>query len=481
MALAGGLTLTYAQHEDIPALQAPTTTSATPLSPTSVTLDWKAAPEADSYVVRIGDDRALTSATSTAVPASSGTQLTVNDLQPTTPGNDRFYRVDAIRDKEVRSSRTGQFALIPAEASGLKVLAVTAGAVKARWRPTLNARQFDIAIARDKDFSQQASIVRTLDAANRFVTKGLKPATKYWIKVRPVNGDQVGAFTAAASFRTMVRETSFKVASWNVCSEKCKDYPSRARIMADFLDQNEVDIFGLQEAGGVRVGATTQQIFSGHSREFVRAANGAKARYIFYRPALFEQLDGGSFDIGDGRDTTWAKFKVKSTKQTFFYVDVHLDNGKGKADDGRRSGEMNRMLAQMAQINAAGEPMIYAGDFNSGPHRDQDTPGVKMRAAGFANTEKLAQEVENGQYNTGHTFSTDIPDSGAHIDHIWVSSTFEVESWKQLVRITNGRYTTPVVSDHNAVSAVIALDAPKRAIGETTPTTTITEPPAPLG
>ena len=175
----------------------------------------------------------------------------------------------------------------------------------------------------------------------------------------------------------------------------------------------------------MRVGATTASIFTGQSRGFERAVGGAKARYIFYRPALFENLDGGSFDIGDGRDTTWASFRVKATKQTFYYVDVHLDNGKGKADDARRAGEMDRMLAQMARINPERKPMIYAGDFNSGVHRDHDSPGVKMRAAGFVNTELLAQDVENAHINTGHTFSTAVPQSGAHIDHVWVSGEFD--------------------------------------------------------
>lgn len=471
--------MSYAQQDRQDALKAPTGASATPLSPTSVELDWKGAADVDSYIVKVGDDRALTSAASTTVPPTRRS-LTLDDLQPTTPGIDRYYRVDAVRDDEVRSSHTGRFALMPAEVTRLKVAAVTAGAVKVKWRPTANARQHDITIARDKGFTQQATTVRTLDAANRFVTKGLRPATKYWVKVRAANGDQVGAFTAPVSFRTGVRETSFKVATWNVCSEKCDDYPARARIMAQFLDANEVDIFGLQEAGGVRVGATTQQIFTGQSRGYERAMGGAKARYIFYRPALFENLDGGSFDIGDGRDTTWALFRVKSTKQTFYYVDVHLDNGKGKADDARRSGEMDRMLGQMARINPERRPMIYAGDFNSGVHRDHDSPGVKMRGAGFTNTELLAQQVENDRINTGHTFDTSILQSGAHIDHVWVSREFEVESWKQLVRVTNGRYTTPVVSDHNAVSTVIALDAPQRSIGETTPTTAITGAQPPL-
>jgi endonuclease/exonuclease/phosphatase family metal-dependent hydrolase len=460
-------------------LAAPSDVTAKPVSPTSVEFDWNGSSDADSYVVRVGADPAQSSATSTTVPAS-GRTATIADLPATTPGDDRYFRIDAVRDGEVRSSPVSTFALVPAEVPGLDVKTVTASGVKVAWEPTANARQYDVTIARDEGFTDQATTVRTVEGGTEFVGKGLEEATKYWMKVRAVNGDQLGAFTAPVAFRTKVSRTSFKIATWNVCSEACDGYERRAAIMADFLDDNEVDIFGLQEAGGVRVGAVTQRIFSGHSREFVRAEGGAKARYIFYRPALFEQLDGGSFDIGDGRDTTWAKFTVRETKRTFYYVDVHLDNGKGKADDARRAREMDRMLGTMRTINDDGTPMLYAGDFNSGVHRDQDSPGVKMRAAGFADTELLTDTVENARINTGHTFSTSVLASGAHIDHIWVTPDFAVESWKQLVRITGSRYTTPVASDHNAVSAVVALAAPKKSIGPETPTTPV-DAPAPPG
>jgi hypothetical protein len=476
-ALVGGLSTTYAEHNR---LDAPTKISAKPLSPTSVEIDWAGSGDVDSYVIKVGDDRALTAAVSKTVPAK-GTKLTLSDIAATTPGIDRYYRVDAVREGEIRSSRTGRFTLLPGEVRDLAVTAVTATGYEAAWKGVENARQFDVALARDKSFTQEPSAMRTIAAATEFVAKGLNPDTKYWIKVRPVNGEQVGAFSEPVSFRTAVRKSSFKVATWNVCSEKCKGYAGRAQIMARFLNDNQVDMFGLQESGGIRVGAVTNSIFSGGTRGFVRADGGAKARYIFYRPALFEQISGGSFDIGDDRDTTWAKFRIKETDRVFYYVNVHLDNGKSKEANSRRAREMDRMLSQMALINDTDKPMVYGGDFNSGIHRDQDAPGDKMRALGFGDAELLTQDVTNAQYNTGHTFATSIPSSGAHIDHFWLSPEFDVDSWEQLVRITNGRYTTPVVSDHNAVSAVISLDARRVSIGDPTPATAIDAAPASVG
>jgi hypothetical protein len=479
--LAGGLAIGRATYAEQDRLDAPRAVTAKPLSPTSVEIDWTGAGDADSYVVKVGSDRALTTATSTTVTAQGTlppTRLTVSDMAATTPGADRFFRVDAVRDGEIRSSRTGRFALVPGAVRGLKVPAVTSNGFKATWKPVENARQLDVTLARDEALTEDVSTVRTVAGDNRFVAKGLKPATTYWLRVQATNGDQVGAPSKAVSFTTGVRESSFRVATWNVCSEKCSGYAGRARIMAQFLNDNKVDMFGLQEAGGVRVGAVTASIFSGGTQKFVRAEGGAKARYIFYRPALFEQLGGGSFDIGDSRDTTWAKFRIRETGRIFYFVDVHLDNGKSKDANARRARETDRMLSQMAAINDTDKPMIYAGDFNSGTHRPQDAPGAKMRAAGFGDAELLTRNVTNARMNTGHTFSTKVLASGAHIDHIWMTPDFDVDSWAQLVRITNGRYTTPVVSDHNAVSAVIALDARSVSIGHPTPTVPVPPPTA---
>lgn len=466
-ALGVGLFMTYNEQQR---LEPPTALAATPLSPTSVELRWKASENADSYNVVVGPDRALSKPVVTKVSAKR-TQISLSDIKATTPGVDQFYRIDAIKDDVVRSSRTTRFTLKPGDVRTLKVRRSTASGFKATWKKVPNARQFDITIARNKAFTQQATTVRTLTADTSFVTTGLKSATDYWLKVRPVNVDQIGAFTKPVKLSTMVRETAFRVGTWNVCSEKCSDYASRARIMADYINANKLDMFALQESGGERVGKVTNSIFSGHSQEYVRATGGARARYIFFRPAIFEQLNGGSFSIGDGRDTTWASFKVKETGRVFYYVSVHLENGKG--NDSMRAREMDRMLGQMAQINDTGKPMIYAGDFNSGVHRGADSPGVKMRAAGFGDTFTMTKETLNGQINTSHTFSTDVLASTAHVDHIWVSKEFDVESWAQLVRLAGGRYARPVVSDHNLLTAVVALDATQKPLGEPTPTTSI--------
>lgn len=444
----------------------PTALRADRTTTTSAVLHWNKSGNAERYVVHIASDRAFTQDVRT-VEANTNT-VTVSKLAASTPGHERFFRVDAVRGKTSTPSRTGRFHLAPGPMSPVKVSQRSATGVRLQWKAVANANQYDVQIALNKSFTGETSTVRTLGSDATFVQTGLRPTTRYWFRVRPVSGDITNDFGTAVAAKTLPREVSFNVATWNVCSERCRGYASRARVMAEVLNNNAVDLFVLQEAGGKRVGPTTNAIFSGGSRGFVRATGGAKARYVFYRPALFDQHGGGHFSVGKGRYATWAELSVKATGRKFIIVDVHLDNPK-KAD-GRRRAQTQTMISRMRSINTANLPMIYAGDFNSGPHRPSDSPGALMRSIGMSNTVDLAENPINRDINTGHTFATTVPRSGAHVDHIFVSPEFSVLGWRQIVRIANGRYVRPVVSDHNPLQAIVSLDGQREDLGPATPT-----------
>lgn len=451
--------------------QPPSKLASQSLSPTSVKLSWEGNADIDKYVIRVGADPALTTQTKTIT--STKTTATLKDVVASSPGNDRYFRVDAYRGDEIASSRTGTFNLAPSTIDKLKVEKVSTSGAMITWPKVENARQYDVVIARDKEFTDGVNAKRTVGADREFITDKLAPDTKYFVKVRPVNGSTLGVFTEPIDVTTRSPATDFKIGTWNVCSEKCGGYAGRAKIGAAFFNDKDIDIFGLQEAGGKRVGPTTNAIWSGGRQGFVRATGGARARYIFYRPSLFKQISGGSFPIGDTRDATWAHMQTKDAKRGFFYVDVHLDNGHG--NDARRNREMKVLLNRMRSINSDGLPIIYAGDFNSGKHRGSDSPGVLMRGSGMVDSIDISKsDPVNARINSGHTFSTSVLAAGDYVDHIFVSKDFKVLAWEQLVRIANGRYVTPIVSDHNAMKASVSLDAPDdSSIGDPTLTTEV--------
>ncbi|MBC7593706.1 MAG: hypothetical protein H7288_07195, partial [Kineosporiaceae bacterium] len=199
---------------------------------------------------------------------------------------------------------------------------------------------------------------------------------------------------------------------------------------------------------------------------------GAEARYIFYRPAMFSQIGGGFLSAGDGRHATWAHMRTKESKRDFLYVDLHLKNGYG--GDDKRAAEMRVLLSRMAQLNDSGLPIIYAGDFNSGIHRSTDSHGVMMRGNGMVDSVgATTSDPVNADINSGHIFSTNLLRSGDYADHIFASSDIDVLNWEQLVRISGGRYVTPIVSDHKALKTVVSLEAPVGKVGTATLTTAI--------
>ncbi|MCW2831645.1 MAG: hypothetical protein JWP31_2337 [Aeromicrobium sp.] len=441
------------------------------VSATGAVLSWDADERATSYVVTVASNPTFTRDVRTMT--SRRATVSVTDLAASTSG-EHYFRVRAVGSDDAAMSRAQRFALRPGATKGLTVTKASTSGVAVRLTRARNTSAFDVLIFRDQSLTRRVAAVRTTDASQRFVAGGLSPQKRYWIRYRPVNATHRGELSKAVAFTTRPSATTFRLATWNVCSESCSNYAGRAPAGAQLFNDSKVDIFALQESGGERVGAVTNQIWSGGAQRFVRATGGMKTRYIFYRPALFEQLGGGSFVISDNKWATWAHMKLRSTGREFFVVNIHLKNAR--KNDARRGLEMQRALAGMAQLNPRKLPIVYAGDFNSGLHREQDSPGRVIRAAGLIDTVTVAAKVVNGRVNTIHDVGPAIPASGVQIDHIYTDGQFAVLEWNQLIRASGGRYVKPYVSDHNALSAVLGLDTMKVDLGAVTRTTRIPRP-----
>ncbi|CAN5332537.1 hypothetical protein BH09ACT10_BH09ACT10_23850 [soil metagenome] len=448
-------------------LESPSDLQATADSPSSATISWSGDSNADKFVVVVGADRALSTATKTVTTQAMTTDVT--GLTATASGGTTFYRVDSYRGDELVKSEVGSFHLLPAEATGLTIKKISRTKAQLSWAPSANATNFDIMQSDDERFSEPVILGRTPDNKTSATIGQLSPGTTYYFKVRSVNGPEVGAYGAAVTAKTLAPDIIFNAGTFNLCSEKCKNYSTRARIAKKLFTTNEIDIFGLQEAGGERVGATTNAIFRGGSRGYARATGGAEARYVLYRPALFKQLGGGHFAIGHGRYTTWALFKSKVSKAKFYFTSTHLISGKSSKQNGKRKTETRKLLAKMRSINEKNYPVVYAGDFNSNSDRSYDAPAAVMKSAGVLNSRfHSSTKPINTSINSGHTFSTRVIRTGVNVDYIWVTPDIDVMAWKSLVRITNGRYTKPMISDHNALKATLSIASINPKIGEAT-------------
>lgn len=419
----------------------------------AVSLTW--AGTSDQYRVVAGGDLSRPAQTITTSGASA-----VLDAPKAADALGRVnYRVEAVEDGKTEVSVEGTVVLPPSVPRKLEVRRAATTSAVVRWKQARYATTYDVAISRNKKkLPEQAR--RLVTKGTSFSTRGLKPDQTYWMRVRAVGEAGVSEFGKPIKVRTQTAESQFKVGSWNICSESCADYDGRVGGQAAQVHAAGVDIMTLQEAGGVRVGAITKSAFSGGEPGLVPATGGAQSRYIFYRPEKFEQLAGGVWSVGH-YGATWARFKDRATERTFFVVDIHLETGKSSKSNSTRGSQLSSILGRLDAANSQDDPVVLAGDFNTGVHRSGDSVGPILISAGYADTVAVAEQTENAQVNTGSRSGDRAIMSGDHVDHVYVSDDWGVPAWKQWANLSGTTYVGPWLSDHNMIGATLALGREK--------------------
>lgn len=427
-----------------------------------LTLAWNG--EAEKYRVRIGTNlKKPLLDTTTSDPIAS-----LNSLNEKTSRSGKLrYRIDSLKSSEPTTVLDGTLTLPPDTIGKPKVHELASNGLALRWDEIANVSNYDISFSTGPD-NEPFETHRIPGDRPEFVINTLEPEFTAHVRVRAVRDGVLGEFGPAAKFTTSAEFSDFAVGAWNVCSESCKGYGSRSIAQAHKVHEAKMDIMTLQEAGGQRVGRTTNAAFSGGERGFVRASGGAKTRYIFYRDELFDQLAGGTFSIGHSRTVTWARLVDKKTDQPFIVASIHLSPGKNGKKDRVRGSQAANLVSGVKRINPSEHPVILAGDFNTGRHRGGDRVFGRLGSAGYRDSVSIAKTSEGANMNTYNRNSASPRRSGDRVDHIFVSADFEVPLWRQYNHTHNGK----VLTDHNMIAAKVrlkretggALDEPTQSI-----------------
>lgn len=214
--------------------------------------------------------------------------------------------------------------------------------------------------------------------------------------------------------------------------QKADDWKSRRNALCDFLNFEQLDIFGCQEALVYQVHDMASRL-TGYSWIGVGRDDGKeKGEFepIFYNTKKLKLLNHGNFWLAPDptkpalgwdavciRICTWGKFRELSTGFTFYFFNLHMDNKGVKAR--RESAKL--ILSKMRSI-ANGAPVVMTGDFNV----DQNDEIYKIFSeSGILKdsyTSAKQRFAENGTFNDFST--TDYTKS--RIDHVFVSPRFDV-------------------------------------------------------
>lgn len=349
----------------------------------------------------------------------------------------------------------------------VEISAVSAHGAALTWDNVDDALAYDVSFTRKKN-SDPKSARRVAPEDPEFVTTTLQPETTYWVRIRTVTSRGASEFSDPIEITTLSASVPFTIGTWNICASACDDFKARSNRQANWVDNTDVDVLALQEAGHNKNATRSREVFSGGPRNLAFNPGGANSRYLFHNREINTAHAGGSWDLGDKRWATWSRMTDDRNDEPFLVVNVHLVSGKLKADDAARNRQVAVLLKRIADERTDDEPVILVGDFNSGPYRQFDSISGPLADAGFTDSRAIAVEKVNDQINTGSRNGTKTLNDGNHVDHIYVTAGLAVTMWRQWVHLKGSTYLDPDLTDHNLIAATIELPSTDTKLGEVT-------------
>lgn len=303
--------------------------------------------------------------------------------------------------------------------------------------------------------------------SNAVTVTGMTPGKMYCFQVRATVGTSHGVFSAhtckpTIRARALISGAGFPVAvmTLNACTEYCSGWPGRLAAAKELISNSmrQPDVIAVQEAGAW----TTPP--PGYANAFYKSA-----KRLFYKTSRFTLAStsngprAGFITLSTGKYAVWAELVDRSTSKRIIFVSAHT--APAFADYPLRGREIDTLLARVGDINAAGRPVVYAGDFNSHKNRGtysesagfgaQDTVGRTFAGAGYYDAYDLARTLRHPNWNSYSGFSTTPTISrtwGDHVDHIYVQpDRSNVWRWMNAAFSTSSTYLSPRASDHSPV------------------------------
>jgi len=252
------------------------------------------------------------------------------------------------------------------------------------------------------------------------------------------------------------------LATFNIRTDVAADAPNhmwsdRKSMVTDLILTHKFDVFGVQEAKNNQMTDLLNLLPAFGKVGTGRNADGSgEHAAIFYNKDKFSILSSGNFwlsqtpavpgsigwDANYPRICTWARIKDIASGSSFFYFNTHLDLTYQS-----QTQSVNLLLAKINEI-AGTNPVVLSADFNfdqfSGRYNTLNNSGV-IRDAYTQNNYPY-----NPKGHTGNGYDVNRV-SDQRIDHIFVSSHFQVDQFGILADTYNGN----LPSDHYPVRVLL--------------------------
>ncbi len=223
-------------------------------------------------------------------------------------------------------------------------------------------------------------------------------------------------------------------------------WTQRCPVLCNQVLFEHPDIFGAQEVLWSQIDDMLSQLqdydYIGRGRDDGEHAGEHAA--IFYDRQRLKLLDHGDFWLSETpekptlgwdaaciRICTWGKFRLRHSRRTFYFFNLHMDH-VGKA--ARREGA--KLVVQRIREIAKNKPVVLTGDFNV--DQEDEIYSIFTQSGLLADSYSHARIrfAENGTFNNYKTEEK----TNSRIDHVFLSPEIAVDAYGVLT----DSYWTPV-------------------------------------
>ena len=262
-------------------------------------------------------------------------------------------------------------------------------------------------------------------------------------------------------------DRSLRVMTFNIRYDEPRDgvnaWPNRKKKVADVIRFHKADVIGVQEALLSQL-RDLKSLLPGVSWCGVGRSDGKEAgefSAILYRDARLELLETKTFWLSETPDAagskgwdasyprivTWAKFRDRVSKKTFFHFNTHFDHRGERA----RTESASLILRRIGEI-AGTHPFILTGDLNV--REASEAYKTLTKGARTVSLEDAKSASANGHFGGESTFSAFKElEPGMKIDYVFVRKGIAVVEHGVLSDRWDGLWA----SDHLPVLAEIIL------------------------
>jgi hypothetical protein len=441
--------------------------------------------KADVYYVNLHRQRRTRHVASSRRPA-----VTVRHLPYTSATY--FYRYAVLHGHNMRVSTIRSTGVLPSVPSDVRVANGSRG-VYLTWTAQ-NVSGYRVIQASDPGLRTNRRRYTLASANAQFTPYGLAPHRTYYFRVRAVNTSAKSRFSALVAVTPRTAEQPVRVMTYNVLNvtfdgrseyggERIAPWSQRKVASAALIRSGSPDVIAIEEGadwtagyrGPRQVDSLAAALGSGYalartetppwSSAWISTAHDKAGNYILYRRATWRAVGaGGHFLVGQRRFAVWQVLQNRHTGARFLMVANHTVTHLGAAYNRMRTLETRRTVAGVARINATrgNLPVVYAGDWNSPDHnaRANNGPRSVMASIRAADTFDAAQAHVRANYRSMNHYARIPPTGEYHIDRVFAGPGAAVRTWRQLLKISHGRFVGTIPSDHNPVMSDLVIRYP---------------------